>query len=437
MAIDQGPTVREGVAAPGPQPSALLVIGDGAVRTVPIATDSLTIGRAPECEVQLGHAKLSRQHAVLRLGPPVTVQDLGSTNGVRIGGDVHRGGDPVVLGTETSFQIGPFAFVLVSRAQLAVTGGGVRDALLVDEPTADPPPAFLRDFAAALINVLVLGETGSGKEVLAQRLHALSGRTGPCVAINCAALSEALLESELFGHEQGAFTGASRAKVGLLESAHGGTVFLDEIGELPLALQPKLLRAIEAREIMRVGGVRALPIDVRFIAATHRELAAEAAAGRFRSDLYFRLDGITLRLAPLRARRQRIAPLAMQFVANARVTPAFLERLESYPWPGNVRELKAVCERAVVLARGGPLDVHHLIMTAHAPAPAPDPAPAPASAAASSDLTSDQQSERARIVIALEAAAGNQRRAAAALGISRATLSTRLVLYRIPRPRDR
>ncbi|MFV8755727.1 sigma 54-interacting transcriptional regulator [Nannocystaceae bacterium ST9] len=435
-------TLRDHASGGHTPPASLLVIGEGSVRAVVLTSGVVTIGRAPECEVRVAHGKLSRRHAILRLGPPLTVQDLGSTNGTRVGGEVHHGGEPIVLADEGSFQIGPFAFVLVERARLAPSEQAERDALRVDDPALEPAPAFLRDFASSAVNVLILGETGAGKEVLAQRLHALSGRPGPFVAINCATLSEALLESELFGHEQGAFTGASRAKPGLLESAREGTLFLDEIGELPAALQPKLLRAIETREVLRVGGVRAVAIDVRFIAATHRELAAEVAQGRFRSDLFYRIDGISLRLSPLRACPERIVPLALRFLSAARadsgdarppeVSPAFLERLVGHPWPGNVRELKAVCERAVVLARGATIDVKHLILAGTQSVVEPA-----ATSTSPIDLTPEQARDRARIMAALEANAGNQSRAAAELGISRATLATRLVLYRIPRPRDR
>ena len=321
--------------------------------------------------------------------------------------------------------------------------------LLVNDPAAVPAPEFVRDFAGAPVSVLILGETGAGKEVLARRLHELSGRTGPFVAVNCAALTEALLESELFGHEQGSFTGATKTKLGLLEAARGGTVFLDEIGELPTCLQPKLLRAIEAREVLRVGAVRAVAIDVRFITATHRNLVAEVAARRFRADLYYRIDGVTVRVAPLRSDPARIAPLALQFIVAAHrlagcerlptlSIPVRL-RLEQHAWPGNVRELKAVCERAVVLARGGVIELRHVVLaTTSAPTTQSFPADAaPRVPPDTFELTPAQIHDRDRIVLALASHAGNQRRAAVALGMSRATLATRLVLYRIPRPRDR
>jgi two-component system, NtrC family, response regulator AtoC len=321
--------------------------------------------------------------------------------------------------------------------------------LLVNDPAAVPAPQLVRDFAAAPVSVLILGETGAGKEVLARRLHELSGRTGPFVAINCAALTEALLESELFGHEQGSFTGASKTKPGLFEAARGGTIFLDEIGELPTGLQPKLLRAIEAREVLRVGAVRPVAIDVRLVTATHRDLVAEVAARRFRADLYYRIDGVTVRVAPLRADPARIAPLALKFIAAAHRTvggeqaptlsAAVRMRLEEHAWPGNVRELKAVCERAVVLARGGGIELQHVVLAA-AMTTTPRAVPVNASQHASPtafELTPAQIRDRDRIVAALASHAGNQRLAAGALCMSRATFTTRLALYRIPRPRDR
>jgi DNA-binding NtrC family response regulator len=278
--------------------------------------------------------------------------------------------------------------------------------------------------AAGSINLLILGETGAGKEVLARRVHRLSARAGrPFVCINCAALSEPLLESELFGHERGAFTGATQAKPGLLETAPGGTVFLDEVGELPAALQAKLLRVIETREIVRVGSVRPRQIDVRFIAATNRDLEGEVARGTFRRDLFFRLNGMTLSLPPLRARPREIPALCRLFLtelspaagrkAPPRLTAAALAQLCAHGWPGNVRELRNVIERAMLLAPGDEIGLEHL------------PAAAPAAPA----------SERERILAALQACAGNQSRAARQLGISRKVLLARLDAWGVKRPR--
>jgi transcriptional regulator with PAS, ATPase and Fis domain len=214
--------------------------------------------------------------------------------------------------------------------------------------------------ARSSISVLVLGETGVGKDVLANAIHRASPRSrGPFLGLNCSAISESMLEAELFGHEKGAFTGAVQARPGLFESASGGTVFLDEIGELPLATQVKLLRVLEDRRVMRVGGRKAIDVDVRFVAATNRDLESACARGAFRSDLYYRLAGLTLTIPPLRERREEIAPLARLFAersarqldrATPTIPPVAVTQLESYPWPGNVRELRNAMERAVVLA---------------------------------------------------------------------------------------
>ena len=412
----------------------MLVVGAGTVTTHHVLADEVVIGRDPACDVVVAHKALSRRHAKLVLGPPATVEDLGSTNGTRIGGDLVRGAKHALRAGD-AFHIGPFSFVLVSAGRGGVTSvhsGG--DPLRIDDPTYERATATLRDVAASSMSVLVLGETGSGKEVLAETIHRLSGRDGPLVRINCAALSESLLEGELFGHTKGAFTGAIAARAGLLEAAAGGTVFLDEIGELPAGIQAKLLRAVESREILRIGSTTPIKIDVRFVSATNRDLPAEVDAGRFRRDLFFRLDGVTLRIPPLRERRGMISALALQFAGKA-LAPEVLDALEAYHWPGNVRELKAVIERAALLARGASIAKKHLAL-------APVDAKREASEAAPADedlsfLTPAQRRERAEIIAALGRCAGNQTRAAKELGLARATFAMRLQLYRVPRPRGR
>jgi transcriptional regulator with GAF, ATPase, and Fis domain len=303
--------------------------------------------------------------------------------------------------------------------------------------------------AAGSISVLLLGETGTGKGVLARQLHELSPRREQrFLRLDCAALAETLLASELFGHEKGAFTGAVAAKPGLLEAASGGSVFLDEVGELPASIQVRLLGVLEAREVLRVGGLAPRPVDVRFIAATNRDLAADVAAGRFRQDLYYRLAGATLILPPLRDRPAEIEALARAFLGEAAaamaappaLSPEALRALVDRSWPGNVRELRNVVERAVLLAGAGPITTEHLPMdrlragaspAAAPPAPAPVPAPSAAPAPASGDP------DRRRILDALAACAGNQTRAARMLGMSRGTLIARLSAYGIARPRRR
>jgi len=421
----------------------VLVAGKGVFVTHALSKGELRIGRDRACDIVIDDPVLSRQHAILRAGPPLTVQDLGSTNGLRLGtGATIRGGAPVELAVGESFHIGPFSFLIAAgRDEATSSRRSGTERLRVDDPTPTGVPAFVRDVARTSTSVLILGETGCGKDVLAESLHVLSGRTGELARVNCAALAEPLIESELFGHEKGAFTGATSTKVGLLESAQGGTVFLDEIGELPLATQAKLLRAIESREVLRIGSIRPIKIDVRFVAATNRELPAEVAAKRFRQDLYFRLDGITLTIPPLRERRHRIAGLAEQFLnaaaaqagmASASLALDAVEALQNHEWPGNVRELKAVIERALLLSRGRPIGARHL---AFSPRAAVTPAP-PTDATSTLALSPDEEAERERYISALDQAAGNQTRAAKLLGVSRSTLINRLRLFRILRPRS-
>jgi DNA-binding NtrC family response regulator len=351
---------------------------------------------------------------------------------------------------------------LVSQACARLRGGGdseARGSVVLENPAMRALYAIVDKVAPGAINVLITGETGAGKEILAQTVHRRSRRAEqPFVGFNCAALSESLLESELFGFEKGAFTGAVQAKPGLLEAASGGTLFLDEVGEMSLALQAKVLRAIESREVLRVGATRPRAVDVRFVAATNRDLEEEVAAGRFRQDLYFRLNGITLNIPPLRERVDEIEPLARLFLERAAgqmetavpsISPEALAMLRAYSWPGNIRELRNVMERALLLASGAPIAVEHLPaekmtkrplvavsspsaeMPAVAPVPAGGAPPAPPPAAG----TSMREIERQAILDALARCAGNQTRAAEYLGLPRRTFCTRLREYNIPRPR--
>jgi transcriptional regulator with GAF, ATPase, and Fis domain len=303
------------------------------------------------------------------------------------------------------------------------------------------------------ISVLVLGETGAGKEVVAKALHAASTRRDQhMLTLNCAAIAPSLLESELFGFEKGAFTGAASAKPGLFESATGGTVFLDEVGEMPLETQAKLLRVLESGEVLRIGALKTIRVDVRFVAATHRDLAALAEQGKFRIDLLFRISGVTLAVPPLRERREDLFALAKFFLARVRptgkveLTDAALDALRRHSWPGNVRELKSTIERAELLSRGAVIDVSHLtfgVGVALGAGSGLSVLPLAATASEAPDTQPKQQAlsdemsalERDRILAALEACGGNQSRAAKSLGISRATLIRRLEAYGVPRPR--
>ena len=311
-----------------------------------------------------------------------------------------------------------------------------------------------------LISVLVLGECGVGKDVVAHWMHAKSPRADkPFITVNCGAFTETLLNSELFGHERGAFTDARSARTGILEAAAGGTVFLDEIGDMPLHLQVRLLHAVQNRKITRVGdAARARPIDVRFVAATNRDLPGLVASGAFREDLYYRLNQITLTVPPLRERTDEIEALARRFVSRAassagarrrppRLSSEAVDVLRAYCWPGNVRELRNMIDRALVLCEGAEIRVEHLDMekirtTRMTAAPAPSAAvPEPAGAAASPDdgappdLNPSQRAERAHIIATLAQCAYNQKQAAARLRMSRGTLFSRMRRYGIPGPR--
>lgn len=314
--------------------------------------------------------------------------------------------------------------------------------------------------ASGNISILILGETGVGKEVLARQIHRRSRRAEkPLMSLNCGALTPTLLESELFGHEKGAFTGAARTKTGLLEAADGGTVFLDEVFELPIDLQVKLLRVLEDQKVMRVGSTEERAIDVRIISATNRKPDVDIAAGRLREDLYYRLAGATVVIPPLRARPGEIVPLAECFVRRvcerdgrlpcvlADAAKAVLTR---YAWPGNVRELRNAVERAVLLADGGRIEPQHLPLEKMVDEPKPDPSGATGrqnttmvteehthAAVWKALRAPDVAAEREALLHALNECGGNQRRAAELLGISRGTLIARMIRYDIPRPRKK
>ena len=321
---------------------------------------------------------------------------------------------------------------------------------LSSSPSATDPGFIVRDdamtnlyrmidrVAPSLINVLLLGETGVGKEVLAAEIHRRSKRANaPFVRLNCAALTESLLESELFGHEKGAFTGAIKQKQGLLESAKGGTVLLDEIGEVPSSIQAKLLRVLEERQVLRVGAVKPEPINVRFLFATNRDLEAEVARGAFRADLFYRVNGISIVIPPLRERVSEIEPLARQFILKAaqrdasqtpEITPEAIATLRGWPWPGNIRELRNVVERAVLLAGDGVITPDLFAMGKSA---------APA-AVGLGGLREEREAAEKRVVLeALETTGGNQTKAAQLLGISRRTLVNRLQDYGLTKSRKK
>ncbi|XYH97921.1 sigma 54-interacting transcriptional regulator [Sorangium sp. So ce1128] len=482
-------------------PFELLIITQSSMSTRALPrSGSVVLGREDDADVCVPDASVSRRHAALHLDPPLRIEDLGSSNGTRVRTrhssaaterliDVGKG----TPARNAAVELSPGDVIYLGAARVILRQkGGERDArkdVIVKDHAMRAVYELAERVARGPINILLLGETGVGKEVLAESIHRASPRASrPLLRLSCVALSESLLESELFGHERGAFTGAVRAKPGLLETAEGGTVFLDEIGELPLSIQAKLLRVIEERKVMRVGGLTPTKIDVRFISATHRNLEAEVSRGAFRQDLYFRLNGVTLTIPPLRERPGEVAALAQLFAERTAkelfpseasagavpISPAALAGLQCHSWPGNIRELRNVIERAVILANGAPIGPEHLLLSpladptqtshpatllAHASstsASTPAAASSSASAAPLSSLNAKsvpdgaqdgagasptrlrdamEAHERERIVQALEQCMGNQTRAAALLGISRRTLVERIRVYGLPRPR--
>ena len=297
------------------------------------------------------------------------------------------------------------------------------DAVVAESARGKETLELIRRVAPSKATVLIQGESGTGKELVARLLHYWSERVGrPFVAVNCKAFAEGVLESELFGHERGAFTGATTPRSGCFEQADGGTLFLDEIGEISASFQAKLLRVLQESEVVRVGGSKPRRVDVRVIAATNRVLRDEVLAGRFREDLFFRLNVIPVTLAPLRERRDDIVPLARHFLArHAEETGRRLELSEeaeaallAHPWPGNVRELENALERGVVLARGERIECEDLLLAETTVVSAPR---ADGSLQASMDAAAT-----ARVRAALDAAGGNRAEAARALGIDRTTL---------------
>jgi two-component system, NtrC family, response regulator AtoC len=475
----------------------------------------LGVGRGEENAIRLECPSVSRAH--LELHPSregLEVEDLGSSNGTilirgNLDGSLGSGQEQLAPHERSLMRVGDalrvgsaFLSLQSKRRSLTpakITARSVGGPRIMNDPAVKQAYELITRGAATEITVLILGETGAGKEAMAETVHQRSPRRdGPFLLLNCAALSETLLESELFGHEKGAFTGAHAAKAGLLESTAGGTVFLDEIGELALGTQAKLLRVLEERSVMRVGATKARRIDVRFVTATNRDLTREVRAGRFRGDLYYRISGLVVRIPPLRERLTEIEPLARYFSSEfsgqmgqpvPELTPGAVEALLSYEWPGNVRELKNVMERAVLIAGSGAITREHVLPepslfsgaagaggllaagddmdestqviarppglgaaaassrrrsmrspeSARSRSGAPDSLrgrSTPPSTPNGRDTSTDDE-KRDRLIRALESCGGNQTRAAEMLGISRRTLINRLDRWKLPRPQKR
>jgi transcriptional regulator with GAF, ATPase, and Fis domain len=484
---------------------ALQIIGSaGVVSRTLQPGQTVRIGRRRESDIIVEHPGASRDHAIILGGDPPTVEDLGSSNGTKVQGNriasnarvpLPAGSIVEVAGTIVHVRRGSaFASDEDSQHDKSVNAGAKRRRVVMQDRRMTDLYALAERVAASSMSVLVLGETGVGKELLAERIHVASPRRDrPFLRVNCAALAEGVLASELFGHEKGAFTGAHATKIGLFETANGGTVFLDEIGELSQETQAKLLRVLETGEVTRVGSHQPRQIDVRIVSATNRDLRELTGRGRFRSDLFFRLNGVSLTIPPLRDRPLDIIALAEFFVercaAMMTAAPPLLADdakalLLRYRWPGNVRELKNAIERAVVLTPGSVLQASSFQLDfAHGTgsgSASTIPVSATGSGAVESSALLDRiasgsvaepsrdgrladalggrgprsstagrfkaakrteqlraelhRAERDRILEALQQA-GNQAGAAKLLGISRRALIYRLEAYDIPRPR--
>jgi two-component system, NtrC family, response regulator AtoC len=484
-AVDKHHTHRP--AAPPPHAGALEVLVYVRQQCTVFAlpqSGTVRFGRGASNDLRVDDPSVSRFHFALHIDDAIEIEDLGSANGTIIfRGDLDSNGEDTTQRTHSEARLTPgqrrnlsagdFIRAGVALVVVQVPANATRPAVsaVSSRPPGDFLPLVLLDpemkraydiavrAAQSGISVLISGETGAGKEVFAETIHMRSSRRHkPLLRLNCAALPEALLESELFGHERGAFTGANQAKVGLLESNDQGTVFLDEIGEMPLSTQAKLLRVLEEKTILRVGATKPRAIDVRFIWATNRDLRAEARAGRFRQDLYFRIAGVEFSIPPLRKRPTEIEPLAKLFLERfcarsglsvPQLTPEAIRALQAYSWPGNVRELKNVMERAPFLSAGGAITAEHIphdgnfddgLFPPEEPTEVFIPSPALSagvqpSPAGSSLRMGDDDAERARISQALEQCGGNQTRAARLLGVSRRTLINHLERLSMPRPK--
>jgi two-component system, NtrC family, response regulator AtoC len=484
---------------PAPEQGALeaLVYVRQTCTTHPLpAYGKLRLGRGADNDIRVDDQSVSRYHLLIHVGDGIEVEDLGSANGTllfrvdpedTLEAPTRRNEAEARLRSGERRLLEPGDFVRAGTALIMVQTirpTSTRTPRLSNHPPGEGPavlldPEMKRAYEIALraaqsgISVLITGETGSGKEVFAETIHQRSARRGRAfLRLNCAALSESLLESQLFGHERGAFTGANQAKPGLLESTDQGTVFLDEIGEMPLSIQAKLLRVLEERSILRVGATKPRPIDVRFVWATNRDLRAEVQAGRFRNDLYYRIAGVEFSIPPLRRRPLEIEPLARLFLRRfcersglptPELTKEALQALHAYSWPGNVRELKNIMERAPFLCENGaitaaqipqqplnelevdefPADEHDRTQV-FAPLRVPrfDEERAPAEPPSSRSMRNepslpaiDSEEERQRVLRALEQCGGNQTRAAKVLGVSRRTLINRVERLNLPRPK--
>jgi transcriptional regulator with GAF, ATPase, and Fis domain len=443
---------------------AKLVIAKPGLPPTEVVIGPLTsIGRAPGNTIVLDEPHVSRHHTVVRIseGGTYLISDLGSSNGTYL--NARRVLLPERLRHRDVIKIGAVTLTFMHAASerpqapstgsddYTMTGEEPRHELTVvgTGPAMEAVFRLMTKAAGSTIAVLIQGETGTGKELVARAIHAVSARgRGPFLAVNCAAMPETLLESQLFGHRRGAFTGADRDRVGLFEAATGGTLLLDEIGEMPLAMQAKLLRVLQEGEVTPVGDTRPRPVDVRVLSATNRDLSLGVTARRFREDLFYRLASFPIVLPPLRERREDIPVLVERFATHAAhahrkridgIAPEAMECLQRFDWPGNVRELQNEVQRAVVLAEHGEtLCVEHLSprlrsgpVAEEESEPIAGEEPAAGAEPAAQLREARAQFEARHIADVLRQQGGNVSRAAVVLGLSRMQLHRKLKEYGI------
>ena len=420
------------------------------------------IGRDESNQLRLGDRQVSRKHAIIAAHPEggFVLSDLGSANGTFVNGRrlvtpiLLKGGDVLTFG-DVRFKFRdsrPEPHPESTRdegGQTTSRRGSAHEAVLIGRsPAMSEVIRLVAQASSSDIPVLIEGETGTGKELVARGVHASSSRAGHTFqAINCAAIPEALLESQLFGHRRGAFTNAVSDHRGLFEAADGGTVFLDEIGEMPIAMQPKLLRVLQEGEVIRIGDNRGHRIDVRIVSATNRDLLADVESGRFRADLYYRLSAFPIRLPPLRERGEDVALLCDVFLASfgrshgkriRGITADALEALRRFAWPGNVRELQNEIQRAVTMATSGAaIELAHLSekLVGERSARSPDDTERPmrgrdGALRRTEDLRRAREDFERRHIVEVLAREGNVvSRAAEALGLTRPGLHKKLKEY--------
>ncbi len=410
-----------------------------------LQTESFTVGKDDDNDLQLKDNFVSSRHVkVTRRSGRFFVVDHSSTNGTWVGNArIYEAEVPMY----TCLRVGETELVLEPQGAGEKRSGADFLGIIGEDPSIRQLAELIERVAPSNAAVAIFGESGTGKELVARAVHLRSPRAEkPFIPINCAAISKELIESELFGHEKGAFTNAVTARAGAFEEAHGGTLFLDEIGELPLDLQAKLLRALESGEIKRVGASKPLNVDVRIVAATNRDLLVEARAGRFREDLFYRLCVVPLQLPPLRSRRGDIPALVEHFLKlfspkgqTVRLQPEAMQKLESHRWKGNVRELKNVVHRALLLRKGQHIEGGDITF---------DQVPVTQDSIVGPDgrpnwhpgLHMDKMLdafERAVVEVALEQLGGNRERVGKELGMSRSTLFKKMKEWGLTNPEDK